>query len=72
MQFVVDARIRFEAIRPRAAAGDDFGLQAGRMQSFDDVFNQSDRVVELGAAVAVTLQMLHGALVGLDAAELLC
>src|SRR6185437_11240778 len=69
LQLVVNAGIRLEIIGARAAARDELGVQASRSQSLDDRLHQSDGFIEPGLAVLVALQVLHGALISLQAAE---
>src|SRR6185437_9460718 len=58
-----------EAIRAGAAARDQCRFQAGRLQGGDRGFHLDDGGIELGLALRVVFQVLHGTLVRLDAGE---
>ena len=69
MELIVDARAALKIIAARPAAANDLGLEPFLFQSFDRFFNLSDRGVEFSLSILVSLEVLHCALIGLDAAE---
>ena len=69
LELVVDARVRLEVVAAGAAAGDELRLEADGLQRLDGLADLGDGGVELGLAVLVLVQVLHRALVGLDAEE---
>ena len=70
LEFIVDARAALEIIAARTAATNELGLEPFPFQNFNRFLNLNDRGVELGLSVRVSLEVLHCALIRLDACEL--
>jgi len=59
LKLIVDARAALEIVAARSAATNELGLEPFLFQTFDRFLDLSDRGVELGLSVLVSLKVLH-------------